>query len=158
MYKTLLTLFIAIIIFAGCSKSGGTVTPKTGGPIIGKWYLVSDSVTQYVNNVRSYIFIDDGVVPGTYRSFNADGTGVDYTPANGSESASSTNVTYTLSDNKLSFNYPAQDIDGSHFDPRTDVYTVITLTKNNLGIKYIDAGTDNKGNQSVMTQYYYYTR
>ena len=158
MYKTLLTLFIAIIIFAGCSKSGNTPTPKSTSLIVGKWYLASDSDTMYTNNVRNYIFIDNNILPGTYRSFNADGSGIDYTPAHDNEAAYSVNVPYTISGDQLSFNYPEEDIDGDHFDPRTDVYTIINLTKTNLGIKYIDAGTDSKGQHVVMTQYYYYTR
>lgn len=138
----------------GCSKKSNT-SPSTKTSIEGKWTEDSVTIISYVNSKITNTY-KESTPDGSFRQFNANGTAIDYLPADQSYPAVSVQITYALSNSILTLNYPAYQAEGSTFSAYTDTWTILTLNDHNLAIRYSDNGSDVSNNADV--QYFYYSR
>lgn len=98
-------LIIAIALFAGCSKKNDTAPAATS--IVGKWDITADTDRVYLDGtLNQTTILNESYSP--YVQFNQDGSGVLMDDATGA----TIKFTYTVSDQTITFNYPAQIISG----------------------------------------------
>lgn len=145
MKKALLILFAAAL-FAGCGK--GNVKPATTNLLLGRWYAVSDTTTSFVNNVEASQATFSYHTDANFAQFNSDGTGIIYVSE--TSPAYSENFTYKQgSNNQITFNYPAQVVNGAQQAASTKTGTIKTLTESNLVITYTSSQTINGNTQTI---------
>jgi len=140
--KTFLSLIITSIFILGCSKKSS----PTG--ITGKWYLTSNSVTEYVNGSVSYNGQKSYNHQG-YFQFNTDGSGLDdiIQSAEGMSNVAldvAEIFTYTYSNNQLILTIPLQTVGQEQISPQ--VLTAETQMSSNGGLTMtIDQSTIQNG-------------
>ena len=151
MKKTLLFLFAAAL-FAGCGK--GNVNPTSSNLLLGRWYAVKDTATSFVNNVATNQATFSYHTDANFAQFNSDGSGLLYVSE--TSPAYSQNFTYAQgSNNKITFNYPAQTVNGAQQQAYTKIGTIKTLTESNLVITFSSAQTVNSQRDSTYEIQYF---
>jgi hypothetical protein len=132
--KKHLLIIIAAVLFAGCAKKGNlSPAPITLKPtLIAKWYLTTDTVTDYKNGVQTQqkVYADDHT---EYIQFNSDGSGVEGIDK-GNSLLSIITFTYTFSSSsgELILNYPTQTVNGASQAAYSEPGTVKSLGANKL--------------------------
>jgi hypothetical protein len=145
MNKILLVALVAVALFMGCSKKNDA---SPSASLVGKWYITTDTIKQYTNNVlsdqdpESFNHTD-------YVQYNSNGTGVQLS------AGTSTNFTYSVKNNILTLNYPKQTIDDVTIDAFSKTATFKT-TSSTLYIFIEDSETDN-GVTYRLTEASYFT-
>lgn len=154
--STIALLFALPLLLLSCSKKSETTSQPTPA-IVGKWVFVSDSITLYKNGKLVSVDKTDNGSIGSYRQFNKDGSGIDYSPAIAPYPAYSIALTYSVTASKLTLNYPAYEAWDIAFAARSEDWEIITLTDNQLGIKLVDTEAVSGGTETT-TQYFYYSK
>jgi|GEM_PF-3625829 len=140
--KKLLLLIPAAIFIVGCSKNNSV--PAT---ITGKWYVTTDSLALYINGTlyehATYTYDHQNFI-----EFGSDGNGAEIfiqsTPLGGNAVDNAFAVfTYTLSGNKISYNFPEQTVGTEHLDAFTQTGTITSHTTNSLSIVVDQLATEN---------------
>lgn len=145
MKKALLVLFAAVL-FAGCGKSN--VKRVSSNLLVGRWYAVKDTTTSFVNNIETSQATFSYHTDANFAQFNSDGSGIIYISE--SSPAYSENFTYTQgSNNQLTFNYPAQVVNGAQQAATAKTGTIKTLTESSLVITFSLSRTVNGNTQTV---------
>jgi hypothetical protein len=132
MNKILLVALVAVALFMGCSKKNDA-SPTAS--LVGKWYITTDTIKQYTNNVLSEQD-PESFNHTDYVQYNSNGTGVQLS------AGTSTNFTYSVKNNILTLNYPKQTIDNVTIDAFSKTATFKT-TSSTLYIFIEDSETDN---------------
>ena len=129
--KKILLIAIAALIIVGCSKKN-TPTPAINlkVAIVGTWIAKADTEVITKDGAYWHTYPIPGYISLTFKS---DGTGTrvwDDGPRN---------FTYTIADNKITFNYQRIDNpDGSYGPAFTETLDVKTITGNGLILIYQD--------------------
>ena len=125
MNKFLLFAAAAIVLMSCTKKSTPTPTNVNTASIIGKWYVATDTVSEYRNGVL--VENDTTTFNHTsYLQFNADNTGVSY------DVIATNNFTYTKSGSVITASFPQHASDGTVEPPLIETYTIKKLTENSL--------------------------
>jgi hypothetical protein len=137
MNKLLIIMAIAVILFAGCSKSN---SPAPKAPtIVGKWYFKSDTTNIYDNGTLTHVGVAQ-ISAGAYVQFNSNGTATE-SPTN---DTAIIKFTYSISSNNITLNYPAQTVNGNVLAATISAGVIKQLNDNNLFI-YFDSTVINGG-------------
>jgi hypothetical protein len=149
--KKLLPILIIAALFTACSK--GNVSQANTNLLIGRWYAVKDTTTSFVNNVEANQTTFSYHTDANFVQFDTQGNGVEYVSE--TSPAYSETFTYTESGNKITFNYPAQVINGSQLSASTRVGTIKQLDVNNLVLTFNTAQTINGQRDSTAEVQYF---
>lgn len=161
MKKYLLVFVSVIALLYSCKKDNPSNNNNTNQQtkISGKWYYMQDTVLEYKNGVLSRIInqlSSTTIDPNYYIQFNSDGTGIS------SGDSGSVNFTYTLSNNKLTTNYPSHTESSPGgtitFPAFSNQGTVKMLADGRLELFYDDSTTDGSGNVIRDTEAVYYIK
>lgn len=141
--KLIIAAVIACFIYLfSCKKSqpSNNNTNTIPSLLSGKWYYMQDTVLEYKNGVLSQVInqlSNPAIDPVYYEQFNADGTGIS------SNESGSGSFTYTVKDNKITFNYPAENVGGISQPAYSEQGTIKIRAANRLELFYDDSTTGN---------------
>jgi hypothetical protein len=156
--KKLIPLILVAAVLPGCKKD------KSSASIVGKWWMTSNSVVEYVNGNVYYQektpYDHDG-----YILFSSDGTG-DQDIVQSTTSKPDGNAvldiaevfTYTYSGNSLVLNIPAQVVGSEQVAAGTFNATITTHTSTTLEYNITQQGEDEDGNTIKIVQVQSFTR
>jgi len=161
MKKYLLIFMSAIAFLYSCKKDNPSNSKNTNQQlkISGKWYYMQDTILEYKNGTLTHVvnqLSNTMIDPNYYIQFNDDGTAV------ASYDDGISNITYTLSGNKIVLNFPAYT-ENSPGGPITvpassNQATVKILADGRLELFYDDSMTDSSGNIIRDTEAAYYIK
>ena len=145
----------SIYLFSCKKDQPSNNNPNTNTSLLsGKWYYMQDTVLEYKNGVLSQVINElsnSAIDPVYFVQLNSDGTGTS------SNESGNVSFTYTVKDNKITFNYPAETIGGISQPAYSEQATLKILTSNRLELFYDDSITDN-GNVIRDTEAAYYIK
>lgn len=131
MKKYLSLLLIPAAFIYSCKKNVGNLAVGPVPSIVGTWTIAADTVKDYDHDTVSSTTGNTYNKGETYH-FNADGSGaasIDTVPG-------SLKFTYTVTDNKVALNYPAQYYNNTSPGATIDTARVGLLTPTSLELIY----------------------
>ena len=142
MKKLVLPIIIIATLF-GCSKKN-TPSPDPTQTInlVGKWKTTADTLYIYKNSVlnKTYVFTGNPIQLSDYQ-FNQDGSVLFAGQSDPSDPPAT--ATYTLKGSVITFNFPAQTVNGNAQQAYTQNATVKPVADGKIEIVYDDSSTDN---------------
>ena len=128
MKKNLLYILIIAVFVYSCKKSNITThSIDPVGNITGTWYIISDTTKDYTSGILTST-TGTSVNRVSSFKFNSDNTG-DF---NTDTIPGSASFTYTITNNKLAFNYPDQVYNNISTGATTDTARIGLITTNSL--------------------------
>jgi|ERR1700744_2492659 len=141
MKKLVLPIIVIATLF-GCSKKN-TPSPDPTQTInlVGKWKTTADTLYIYKNSVlnKTYVFTGNPIQLSDYQ-FNQDGSVLFAGQSDPSDPAT---ATYTLKGSVITFNFPAQTVNGNTQQAYMQNATVKPVADGKIEIVYDDSSTDN---------------
>jgi hypothetical protein len=149
--KILFVIISAAILF-GCKKDQNNAGNNTDYSklIVGKWNFTQDTLRVYKNGVLQSVSTNPVVL--AYEQYNADGT------ASQGFGGNVTTFSYTIAGNAITYNIPAQTLNGSPIPLSTKTATIKNLTANSLELLFDTDYNDNSGNVTKYSEVEYLSK